>query len=345
MARLASRHCTPIREGSKPIGGQTASSLLKKLTSDWALTADISGITRIFKFKNYYETIAFVNAVAWIAHQEDHHPDLKVGYNTCEVLYSTHSVAGLSVNDFICAAKIDTLIGQQAISIPAKPAASIAPPPAPTPVGEVPVEEKPPATQQAASNATEESLQLNLAEVEEMLKKPTPAIETQTEPQQEEEEIQLIDPNAATLVQRQAEAEKSVAATLDEQNQAIPAPSAPIIPPGMSAVETSTPVDQDEDEEATVIMSPEMMSEIFTSRPVHPQPIPNDTDDEAKTMMLNQEPDEAEKTMIITHPPINQLESLTENPQSQAANTADSNTQTSAEKPEDTLKLKVQKLT
>lgn len=68
-------------------------------------------IARTFKFKNYYETMAFVNASAWISHREDHHPDLEVGYNRCVVGYSTHSVGGLSENDFICAAKIDAVMG------------------------------------------------------------------------------------------------------------------------------------------------------------------------------------------------------------------------------------------
>ena len=67
-------------------------------------------ISKAYKFKNYYETIAFVNATAWISHREDHHPDLEVGYNACRVRYTTHSVNGLSENDFICAAKIETLL-------------------------------------------------------------------------------------------------------------------------------------------------------------------------------------------------------------------------------------------
>ena len=67
-------------------------------------------IARTFKFKNYHETMAFVNASAWISHREDHHPDLEVGYNRCTARYSTHSVGGLSENDFICAAKIDRLL-------------------------------------------------------------------------------------------------------------------------------------------------------------------------------------------------------------------------------------------
>jgi len=66
-------------------------------------------ITRLFTFKNFYETIAFVNVLAYIANQEDHHPDLEVGYKTCKVRYSSHELGGLSENDFICAAKIDGL--------------------------------------------------------------------------------------------------------------------------------------------------------------------------------------------------------------------------------------------
>ena len=53
--------------------------------------------------------MAFVNATAWISHRSDHHPDIALGYNQCKVVYTTHSVNGLSINDFICAAKIDAL--------------------------------------------------------------------------------------------------------------------------------------------------------------------------------------------------------------------------------------------
>ena len=82
--------------------------MLSQLTK-WSLQDATQCIERTFRFKNYYETMAFVNAVAWIAHQEDHHPDMVVGYNRCLVRYTTHAVKGLSENDFICAAKIDTL--------------------------------------------------------------------------------------------------------------------------------------------------------------------------------------------------------------------------------------------
>ncbi|MGY4828315.1 4a-hydroxytetrahydrobiopterin dehydratase [Sphaerotilaceae bacterium SBD11-9] len=67
-------------------------------------------IEKTFSFKNYHETVAFVNALAWVAHTEDHHPDLAVSYSRCVVRFNTHSVGGISVNDFICAAKADALV-------------------------------------------------------------------------------------------------------------------------------------------------------------------------------------------------------------------------------------------
>ena len=66
-------------------------------------------IRKTYEFKNYYQTMAFVNATAWISHREDHHPDIAVGYNNCSVSYVTHAINGISENDFICAAKLDAL--------------------------------------------------------------------------------------------------------------------------------------------------------------------------------------------------------------------------------------------
>jgi 4a-hydroxytetrahydrobiopterin dehydratase len=73
---------------------------------------ELSGgeIAKTYDFKNYYETMAFVNATAWISHQTDHHPDLEVSYNKCRVRYSTHSAGGLTPSDFDCAAKVDALV-------------------------------------------------------------------------------------------------------------------------------------------------------------------------------------------------------------------------------------------
>ncbi len=76
--------------------------------SGWHLNQ--GAIEKSFGFKNFYETIGFVNALAWISNTEDHHPDLAVSYACCVVRFNTHSVGGISVNDFICAAKADALI-------------------------------------------------------------------------------------------------------------------------------------------------------------------------------------------------------------------------------------------
>ena len=70
---------------------------------------DGEAISKIYNFANYHQSIAFVNASAWVSHREHHHPDIVVGYNTCKVSYVTHSVGGISQNDFICAAKLDAL--------------------------------------------------------------------------------------------------------------------------------------------------------------------------------------------------------------------------------------------
>jgi len=75
----------------------------------WELDGD--AIAREYSFKDHYETMAFVNALAWVSHRRDHHPDIAVGYSKCRVKYTTHSVGGLSENDFACAAHCDALFG------------------------------------------------------------------------------------------------------------------------------------------------------------------------------------------------------------------------------------------
>ena len=106
MTELAQRRCIPC-EGGVPTLTQNAAETLLKSLPGW----DLAGkqIARTYQFKNYYETMAFVNAAAWISHREDHHPDMLVGYNQCTVKYWTHAIDGLSENDFICAAKLDAL--------------------------------------------------------------------------------------------------------------------------------------------------------------------------------------------------------------------------------------------
>lgn len=104
---LASRHCGPCEGGSAPLGREEVERFLASLPG-WEYRD--GAIVKGFEFKNFYQTMAFVNAVAWVAHMEDHHPDLEVSYRACRVVYSTHAVKGVSENDFICAAKVDALI-------------------------------------------------------------------------------------------------------------------------------------------------------------------------------------------------------------------------------------------
>ena len=106
MNDLARRKCQPCQSGSPPLAADKVRSMLEELAG-WSI--DGKSIAKTYRFKNYYETMAFVNAAAWVSHREDHHPDMVVGYNQCRVSYWTHTVDGLSENDFICAAKLDAL--------------------------------------------------------------------------------------------------------------------------------------------------------------------------------------------------------------------------------------------
>lgn len=106
MSDLATRACRPCAGGDVPLDDARIHALLG-LVPGW--TREGNAIARTFVFKNYYRTVAFVNAVVWIAHREDHHPDIAFGYKTCTIRYSTHAIGGLSENDFICAAKINAL--------------------------------------------------------------------------------------------------------------------------------------------------------------------------------------------------------------------------------------------
>lgn len=104
---LRARRCRPLAPGSAPLSPERVRALLDVLDG-WTL--EDGRIARTFRFSNHHETMAFVNACAWISHRDDHHPELAVGYDRCTVSYLTHSVGGLSENDFICAAKLDALI-------------------------------------------------------------------------------------------------------------------------------------------------------------------------------------------------------------------------------------------
>jgi len=108
---LHQQHCSE-NSSSKipPLLNQEQCNHYLKEVPEWLYTKDHNEISRKFTFKNYYQCLAFVNAVAWIAHQEDHHPKIEFSYNYCYVIYSTHSAGGVTLFDFICAARIDQLL-------------------------------------------------------------------------------------------------------------------------------------------------------------------------------------------------------------------------------------------
>ena len=103
MRALAGMHCRP---NAPKLGGGELATLLASL-SGWTMVGN--RIEKTFRFADYHRTIAFVNAVAAIAHGEDHHPDLAVHYDRCVVAWSTHSAGGITRNDGICAAKTDAV--------------------------------------------------------------------------------------------------------------------------------------------------------------------------------------------------------------------------------------------
>lgn len=103
---LAARHCQPCEGGASPLSTEEAERFMAGV-SGWERTEGV--IAKRFEFKNYCQTMGFVNAVAWIAQSQGHHPDLEVSYRSCRVSYTTHAIGGLSENDFISAARVDAL--------------------------------------------------------------------------------------------------------------------------------------------------------------------------------------------------------------------------------------------
>ena len=102
----------PIHQNRRALKATEIVSQLSQLNGEqalgWRLIDD--ALEKVFNFKNYYETISFVNALAFIANAQNHHPDLMVSYNKCTVRFNTHDVGGISVSDFFCASKVDALL-------------------------------------------------------------------------------------------------------------------------------------------------------------------------------------------------------------------------------------------
>ena len=102
----------PIHQNRRALSATEIVSQLSQLNGEqamgWRLIDD--ALEKVFNFKNYYETISFVNALAFIANAQNHHPELMVSYNKCTVRFNTHDVGGISVSDFFCASKVDALL-------------------------------------------------------------------------------------------------------------------------------------------------------------------------------------------------------------------------------------------
>ena len=109
MQPLHRQYCQNLETPPLKLTTQEQQDLLGEIPG-WSINPDANTLYRNFKFKNFYQTMAFTNAVAWIAEQQNHHPELGVSYSQCEVNYSTHSVGGITLFDFICAAHINQLL-------------------------------------------------------------------------------------------------------------------------------------------------------------------------------------------------------------------------------------------
>ena len=106
---LTEKKCAPCEGGTEPLSRDAIEPLLPQVPG-WQVDEEGKKIFRRFEFKGFYKTMAFINAMAWIANKDAHHPDFEAGYNFCLVNFTTHAIDGLSENDFICAAKLNALL-------------------------------------------------------------------------------------------------------------------------------------------------------------------------------------------------------------------------------------------
>ena len=102
----------PTHQNRKALSATEIVTQLSKLNGEQAIGWRLidGALEKTFSFKNYHETIGFVNAVAFIANAQDPHPDLAVHFGKCTVRFNTHDVDGISVSDFSCASKVDALL-------------------------------------------------------------------------------------------------------------------------------------------------------------------------------------------------------------------------------------------
>ena len=101
--------CQEIPEDAAPMTGHDLEHMLSNV-DEWEVVE--GRLTKGFQLEDHFQVMALVNAVAWISHRQDHHPEIVVGYDTVVISYQTDSIGGLSRNDFICAANVDALVSE-----------------------------------------------------------------------------------------------------------------------------------------------------------------------------------------------------------------------------------------
>jgi len=106
LDKLLSANCSPLNDQSCAMNLSQIEEM-RAAVPNWQYCANENELCQTFRFASYSATIAFVNQIAQIAEQEDHHPEMLVSYQRCKVNFQTHSVNGITINDFICVAKID----------------------------------------------------------------------------------------------------------------------------------------------------------------------------------------------------------------------------------------------
>ncbi len=109
LTELARQHCRPRKGKDDALEPNQITRYCEQLPG-WQVSADGKAIVKDFRFENFHHTLGFINAVGFMANHEDHHPDIEAGYGHCQLLWSTHDVGGLSLNDFICAARVEALL-------------------------------------------------------------------------------------------------------------------------------------------------------------------------------------------------------------------------------------------
>lgn len=332
MTKLALRRCTPVKKGSKPISPGIARSLLNQVNNKWRLDGQAKFIERDFDFADFRRAIEFVNAVAWVANGQDHHPELEINHNRCKVRYSTHAAGGLTVNDFICAAKIDALFGEERLkSISSAPKR-------PHPASPAAVEGS--SSAGIRESATEDNiklskLSLDSKEVEELLNKKLPDEEEEATTQDAADEFELLDPEVIRPPEPPQEAppppqqaSQPATATTKESPAIVENPHAEldltstvILPPGMQVVGKKP---EEEEEDATVILPEDTVIDpeetvIGSSErtpglpPASPSPAAKEDDDEVKTVIMNPSLASAGEETVI-QPPVAATVSNPNNP-------------------------------